>query len=127
MSSNRKAPLRFSKILVVAGALVASTAAHAALLTSGPLRMSPADDYYCGAVNLGSKPIAVDISVTISGSVPGSGALESCPSLATDVVCEAVNEAGGSSFRSCKVTTTSKKATKATFCNTTKNICIPVE
>lgn len=126
-TSNRKAPLRFSKILIVAGALVASTAAHAALLTSGPLKMSPADDYFCGAVNLGSKDIAVDISVTISGSVPGSGATESCPALAKDVVCEAVNEAGGFSYRSCKITTSSKKATKGTFCNTTKNICIPVE
>jgi hypothetical protein len=127
MNSNRKAQLRFSKILVVAVVLIAATSAQAAVLTSGPLRMSPGDDYYCGAVNVGSKDIAVDISVTISGSIPGSGAVESCPTLAADVVCEALNEAGGSSFRSCKVATSSKKATKATFCNITKNICIPVE
>ncbi len=127
MSSNRKAPLRFSKILVVAGALVAATSAQAAVLTSGPLRMLPEDDYYCGAVNVGSKDISVDISVTISGSVPGSGAVESCSPLAANEACTAVNEAGGSNYRSCKVTTSSKKATKATFCNITRNVCIPVE
>jgi hypothetical protein len=127
MNSNRKAHLRFSKILVVAGVLAISAGAQAATLTSGPLRMNPEDDYYCGAVNVGSKDIAVDISITISGSNPGSGASQSCSPLAPNTACTALNTAGGANYRFCKVTTSSKKTTKASFCNITTNVCIPVE
>jgi hypothetical protein len=127
MNSNPKAHLRFSKILVVAGVLAVSAAAQAATLTSAPLRINANDDYYCGAANVSSKDIAVDISVTISGSNPGSGANASCSPLAPNTACTAINTAGGVNYRFCKVTTSSKKGTKATFCNITTNVCIPVE
>lgn len=110
--------------------LLLTTAAHAGnVLSSGPLRIMSNSYYNCTAVNVGPTPIAqIDVSVTVSGSAPGSGVKKSCTALDSNTVCEGENQAGGSSFRFCTVTVTgNRKNVKATFCDTTAGICVPVQ
>jgi hypothetical protein len=110
--------------------LLLTTAAQAGnVLASGPLRIAANSYYHCTAVNVGPTPIArIDVAVTIPGSTPGSGVKESCTAVDSNTICEGENQAGGANFRFCTVTVTgNRKNVKASFCDTTAGICIPVQ
>jgi hypothetical protein len=114
-------------MLVAAVVLVAGVGgAQAATLSAGPLLIGENNTYSCAAVNIGTKDIAVEVSVTIDGSSAGSGTVEACPALAPRTVCAGTNS-GATNFRYCTVKTSSKTSTRATFCNRTTGICIPLQ
>ena len=118
----------FQAAIVAATVLIGASGAQAATLASGPLWLAVGDDYSCSAANTSnSKDIVVEVSVTIDGSIAGSGSVESCAPLTPRTVCSADNEAGGAKYRYCTITTSSKQATRGTFCNKTTGVCIPVQ
>lgn len=120
------------RILLSAALAVLASAplAHAAtVLGSGPLKITANDSYACTAVNVGATTLGeVTVNVTIVGSNVGSGATETCTGLAGNAACEAANQAGGSSYRFCTVSVVgSRKNVRASFCNTTSGVCLPIQ
>ena len=113
-------------LVVAAGVLVVGVGgAQAATLASGPLRVADQNSYSCTAVNVGGGDIAVAVKVTIDGG--GGGATKSCAPLSPTGVCAAENDAGSTAYRFCTITTSNKKGTRGTFCNTSTGICVPVQ
>lgn len=113
-------------VLVVAGLLAfGGGQALAGTLSSGPLRVLVGASYSCAAVNVGSKDVSVEVKVTINNG--GSGVTTTCATLNPESVCAAENDAGGTNYRFCTITTKSKRSIRGTFCNTTTGICIPVQ
>jgi hypothetical protein len=114
-------------MLVLATAILgaASGRAEATTIGSGPIRIVDNNNYACSVVNYGTKPIAVEVNVTIAGG--GYGAETSCPTLGPNEVCTATNDAGSASYRFCTVTTSNKRSTRGSFCNNTTGICVPVQ
>jgi hypothetical protein len=109
--------------------LLLTTTAHAGnVLASGPLRVAANAYYNCTAVNVGAAPVAkIDVAVTVAGSTPGSGAKASCTPVDGSAACTAENQAGGTQFRFCTVTVTgNRKNVRASFCDTTAGVCVPV-
>jgi hypothetical protein len=129
MSSNKGTKARILALAVGAAGLVGLAGdANAALLASGPLRILANEYYRCAAVNAGNTAVDVKVRLSIAGSYVGSGAQNDCTSLGTAEVCEAENQAGGSNYRSCTITTNgAKRAVRGTFCNTSTGVCIPVQ
>lgn len=74
-------------------------------------------NYSCSAVNVGMRDVVVEVSVTIVGSAIGSGAVETCSPLAPVEACTAIDQAGGTNYRYCTITTSSKRTVRGTFCN----------
>ena len=113
--------------LFLGAALLAATAssAHAAAIASGPLRVADLESYTCAVVNIGTKPVDVEVVVTINGG--GGGATKKCPGLAPYGVCLAENDAGSSGYRFCTATATSKKSVRGTFCDTSTDVCTPLQ
>jgi hypothetical protein len=118
-------------LLSAALAILASASlSHAGtVLGSGPLKMAANDNYACTAVNVGSASLAqVTVDVTIVGSNVGSGATETCSALAANGACEATNQAGGATYRFCTVSVVgSRKNVRASFCNLTSGVCLPIQ
>ena len=113
--------------LFLGAALLAATAstAHAAAIAAGPLRVADLESYSCSVVNIGTKPVDVEVVVTINGG--GNGATKKCPGLAPNGVCIAENDAGSSGYRFCTATATSKKSVRGTLCDVSTGICIPLQ
>jgi hypothetical protein len=129
MNANKGTKARILALAVATAALMGVAGeARAALLASGPLRILSNQYFSCTAVNAGNSAVSVDVAITIAGSNVGSGALEKCASLPSREICEAENQAGGTNYRYCTITTTGpKRAVRGTFCNTTTGVCIPVQ
>lgn len=113
--------------LFLGAALLAATAtsANAASLASGPLRVADLQTYGCSVVNVGTKPVDVEVVVTIDGG--GSGATKTCAGLVPNDICIAENDAGSFGYRFCTATVTSKKSVRGTFCDVTTGICTPLQ
>lgn len=113
--------------LFLGAALLAATAstADAAGIAAGPLRVADLESYTCAVVNIGTKPVDVEVVVTINGG--GGGATKKCAGLAPNGVCLAENDAGSSGYRFCTATATSKKSVRGTFCDVSTGICIPLQ
>jgi len=125
-SITKKTYIGFRAVLVAAAILaVGSSAAEAATLASGPLRIQDLQWFTCMAVNVHTGDVAAKVDVTIAGG--GYGASASCPSLSPAGVCAADNQAGSANYRYCTITTTNRKAVRGTFCNNTTGVCIPVQ
>ncbi len=129
MNANKGTKARILALAVATAALMGVAGeARAALLASGPLRILANEYYRCAAVNAGNTAVDVKVRLSIAGSYVGSGAQNDCSSLGTAEVCEAENQAGGTNYRSCTITTNgAKRAVRGTFCNTTTGVCIPVQ
>lgn len=112
---------------LMAGLFALAGSAQAATVGSGPLRIADLNAYACAVANVSSKPVAVEVNVIIDGGAAGSGATNVCPALAPNAVCTAANDAGSTNYRTCVVTTGSKRALRGTFCNVTTGICVPVQ
>lgn len=113
--------------ILMGAALLAAVAsrAEAASIGSGPLRVDDLETYTCAVVNIGTKPIDVEVEVTINGG--GNGATKKCAGLAPDGVCVAENDAGSAGYRFCTATASSKKSVRGTFCDVSTGLCIPVQ
>lgn len=113
--------------LFLGAALLAATAtnAHAASIASGPLRVADLQTYNCSVVNVGTKPVDVEVVVTIDGG--GGGATKKCAGLLPSDVCIAENDAGSFGYRFCTATATSKKSVRGTFCDVNTGICTPLQ
>jgi hypothetical protein len=113
--------------LALAAALLAATAssAQAAAIASGPLRVADLQTYSCSVVNVGTKPVDVDVAVTIDGG--GNGATKKCAGLVPNDVCIAENDAGSFGYRFCTATVSSRKSVRGTFCDVTTGTCTPVQ
>jgi len=127
MSSNSKKTHNGLRAVLVAAAMLAagSSAAEAATLASGPLRVADQQYFTCSVANVGTGDVAAKVDVTIAGG--GYGAASNCPALAPAGVCAADNQAGSANYRYCTITTSNRKAVRGTFCNTSTGICVPVQ
>lgn len=113
--------------LLIGAALLAATAssAQAAAIASGPLRVADLENYSCAVVNVGAKPVDVEVVVTIDGG--GGGATKTCAALAPNDVCIADNDAGSSGYRFCTAIVGSKRSVRGTFCDLSTKLCVPVQ
>ncbi|MBY0275400.1 hypothetical protein K2Z84_08665 [Candidatus Binatia bacterium] len=113
--------------ILLGAALIATVAsrADAAQIGSGPLRVADLESYTCAVVNIGTKPVDVDVVVTIDGG--GGGATKKCAGLVPNDVCIAENDAGSSGYRFCTATASSKKSVRGTFCDVGTGLCVPVQ
>jgi hypothetical protein len=120
------------KRLILSFAMVLSidtNNAHAGKdLAAGPTQMSNGDYYQCSAVNIGTKALA-EVKIAVYRPLSTTPELDhTCTNLLSHDTCAFQTLVNSPGSRTCIVTVKgNKKAVRGNFCNTTDNVCFPLD
>lgn len=112
--------------MIVLGMLLTTAGnAHAKGLVSPPVYVTGVESYLCMVSNVGTKPLS-DVVVTVV--VDGGGILSSqtCATVPPGGVCTESGSGGPTSAKFCTATGVSKGNSRGSFCNSSTNVCLPL-
>lgn len=121
-------PKRLILMLTLLSSVGVHSADAAGQLAAGPVVMGENDYFHCVAVNVGTKPLA-EVKVEIFRTLSKTPELDqTCTNLLSHDQCGFQSIAFSPGYRTCVVTVTGpKKSVRGNICNSTDNICFPLD